>query len=99
MAQGPVAMADTDTAGTVECEVRAGASDAEGCGMDASDDFAVFEEAAVLDLGVDGIVANGPGLAAAGGGVATRVRMPSPQANVPRMAQRSTAAAGRPRGR
>ena len=37
MAQAP--MADTDTAGTVECEVRAGASDAEGCGMDASDDF------------------------------------------------------------
>ena len=42
---------DTDTAGTVECEVRAGASDTEGFGMDASEDFGVFEEAAVLDLG------------------------------------------------
>ena len=41
VAQGP--MADTDTAGTVECEVQAGASDAEGCGMDASDDFEVLK--------------------------------------------------------
>ena len=40
VARGP--MVDTDTAGTVECEVQAGASDAEGCGMDASDDFEVF---------------------------------------------------------
>ena len=36
-------MVDTDTAGTVKCEVQAGASDAEGCGMDASDDFEEFE--------------------------------------------------------
>ena len=36
-------MADTDTAGAVECAVQAGASDAEGFGMDASDDFDVFE--------------------------------------------------------
>ena len=50
VAQGP--MADTDTAGTAECEVQAGASDAEGCGMGASDDFGFFEETAVLDLGV-----------------------------------------------
>ena len=35
--------------------------------MDANDDFEVFEDAAVLDLGVDGIVADGPGIAAAGG--------------------------------
>ena len=35
-------MADTDTAGTAECEVRAGASGAEGRGMDASDGFEVF---------------------------------------------------------
>ena len=40
VAQAP--MADTDTAGTSACEVHAGASDAEGRGMDASDDFAVF---------------------------------------------------------
>ena len=40
VAQAP--MADTDTAGTAACEVHAGASDAEGRGMDASDDFAVF---------------------------------------------------------
>ena len=44
VAQAP--MADTDTAGTVECEVQAGASDAEGCGMDASDGFGVFERTA-----------------------------------------------------
>ena len=31
-------MADTDTAGILGCEVRAGTSDAEGCGMDASVD-------------------------------------------------------------
>ena len=76
MAQGP--MADTDTAGTVECEVQAGASDAEGCGMDASDDFEVFAEAAVLDLGVEGIVADGPGDWQRQGGVTTqaRARMP-----------------------
>ena len=67
-------MADTDTAGTVECEVQAGASDAEGCGMDASADSEVFEEAAVLDLGVGGIVADGPGLAAAGGSDNTGAR-------------------------
>ena len=41
VAQAP--MADTDTAGTVECEVHAGASDAEGRGMDVSDNFAIFE--------------------------------------------------------
>ena len=40
VAQAP--MADTDTAGAVGCEVRAGASDAEGCGIDASVDFEVF---------------------------------------------------------
>ena len=49
-------MADTDTAGTVECEVQAGASDAEGCGMDASDDFEVFERTAALELGAHGMV-------------------------------------------
>ena len=53
VAQAP--MTDTDTAGTVECEVQAGTSDAEECGMDASDDFEVFEETAVLDLRVDGM--------------------------------------------
>ena len=36
VAQGP--MADTDTAGAVECEVHAGDSGAEARGMDASDD-------------------------------------------------------------
>ena len=60
-------MADTATAGTFEGEVQAGARDAEGWGMDTSNDFEVFDEAAVLGLGVDGIVADGPGLAAAGG--------------------------------
>ena len=30
-------MADTDTAGTVECAVQTGAGDAGGCGMDAGD--------------------------------------------------------------
>ena len=42
--------------------------------MDASDDFEVFAEAAVLDLGVEGIVADGPGLAAAGGSDDTGAR-------------------------
>ena len=64
VAQAP--MADTHTAGTVEHEVQAGTSDAEGCGMATSEDFEIFEETAVLDLGVDGLVADGPGLAAAG---------------------------------
>ena len=41
-------IADTDTEGTVECEVQAGASDAEGCSMDASGGFVFFDEAAVL---------------------------------------------------
>ena len=65
--QWPI-MADTHAAGTVECEVQAGTSDDEGCGMDSSDDFEVFEETAVLGLGVGGVVADGPGLATAGGG-------------------------------
>ena len=38
VARGPQTV-DTDTAGTAECAVQAGASDAEGCGMDASGDF------------------------------------------------------------
>ena len=42
--------------------------------MDASVDSEVFEEAAVLDLGVGGIVADGPGLAAAGGSDNTGAR-------------------------
>ena len=49
VAQAP--MADTDTAGTVECEVRAGARDAEGCGMDASDGFEVYERTAASGAG------------------------------------------------
>ena len=53
VAQGP--MVDTDTAGTFECEVQAGASDAEGCGMDASDDFEVFERTAASELSADGM--------------------------------------------
>ena len=36
---------DTNMAGTVECAVHAGASDAEECGLDARDDFEVFERA------------------------------------------------------
>ena len=48
-------MADTHTAGTAECEVQADTSDAEGCGMDASDAFEVFERAAALELNADGM--------------------------------------------
>ena len=40
VAQAPIA--DAGTAGTVGCEVRAGASDAEGGGMDAGVDVEVF---------------------------------------------------------
>ena len=61
-------MADTGTAGTVECEVQAGASDAEGCGMDASDDFEVCERTAALELDAHRMVTDGPGEAAKGGG-------------------------------
>ena len=61
-------MADADTAGTAACEVHAGASDAEGRGMDASDDFAVFERTASSELGAHGMVTDGPGEAATGGG-------------------------------
>ena len=62
-------MADTDTAGTTAwCEVHASASDAEGRGMDASDDFAVFERTAASELGAHGMVTDGPGEAATGGG-------------------------------
>ena len=52
-------MADTDTTGTVECEVQAGASDAEGCGMDAGNDVEVFERAAALELGAHCMVTDG----------------------------------------
>ena len=49
-----------DTTGTVECEVQAGASDTEGCGMDASsDDFEVFKRTAALALGAHGMVTDG----------------------------------------
>ena len=51
---GQAPMADIDTAGAVECEVQAGASDAEGCGMGASDDFEVFERTAALENTEDG---------------------------------------------
>ena len=61
-------MADTDTAGTVECEVQADASDAEGCGMDASDNFEVLEKTGALGLGAHDVVTDGPGEAATGGG-------------------------------
>ena len=62
-------MADTDMTGTVAYEVRgAGASDAEGCGMDASNDFEVFERTAASGLGAHGMVTGGPGEAAKGGG-------------------------------
>ena len=61
-------MADTDTAGTVECEVQAGASDAEGCGMDASNDFEVSKRTAASGLGAHGMATGGPGEAAKGGG-------------------------------
>jgi hypothetical protein len=61
-------MADTDTAGTVECEAQAGASDAAGCGIDASDDFEVFERAAALELDARDMATDGPGEAATGGG-------------------------------
>ena len=67
-------MAGTHTAGTVECEVQAGTGDDEGCGMDSSDDFEFFQETAVLDLGAGSIVADGPGLAAAGGNDNTGTR-------------------------
>ena len=51
VARAPVEVEDTDcttqqtrhTTGTVECSVQAGASDAEGFGMDASGDLEVFE--------------------------------------------------------
>ena len=61
-------MAGTDTAGTVECEARAGDSDAAGCGIDASDDFEVFERTAALELDTHDMAINGPGEAATGGG-------------------------------
>ena len=43
-------------AGTVECEVQAGASDAEGCDMDASGNFEVLEKTAALELGAHNMV-------------------------------------------
>ena len=57
VARGP--MVDTCTAGTVECEVQAGAGDAEGCGMDASDYFEVFERAATSELSAHGMEGSG----------------------------------------
>ena len=44
-------MADTDAAGALDCEVRAGARDAERRGMDASDSFGVYERTAASGLG------------------------------------------------
>ena len=61
-------MADTHTAETAECEVQAGASDTEGCGMDAGDDFVVFENTVALALGAHGMVNGGPGEVTTGGG-------------------------------
>ena len=64
-------MADTDTTWTSEeCEVQAGASDAEGRGMDASGDFFFdfFERTAASDLGAHGMVTDGPGEAETKGG-------------------------------
>ena len=49
MAHAPIA--DTDTAGTVQCEVRAGAGDTGGCGMDASDGFEIDARTAASELG------------------------------------------------
>ena len=65
VAQAP--MADTGTAGTVEYEVQAGASDTTGCGMEASDGFDFFESTAALELGAHGMVTGSPGEAATGG--------------------------------
>ena len=64
----PTPMTDTGTAGTSECEVRADACGAEGRGMDASEGFVVFRRAAASDLGAHGMVTDGPGEAATGGG-------------------------------
>ena len=61
-------MAGTDTTGTGEYEVQAGASDAAGCGMDASGDFDVFERMVASELGAHGMVTDGPGEAATSGG-------------------------------
>ena len=59
VAQAP--MADTDTEGTVECEVHAGGtSGAEGRGMDASDGFEVFATRSEPVPGAVGWSATGP---------------------------------------
>ena len=80
MAQAP--MADTDTAGTVECEVHAGASDAEGRGMDASDNFAIFERTIASEPGARGMVVDGTGEAATGGGGSAGARTAATRACV-----------------
>ena len=64
--RGP--MVDTNTAGAVECEVQAGASDAEGCGIDASDDFEVFERTAASELCAHGMEGSGAARELRGGG-------------------------------
>ena len=64
VAQAPIA--DAGTAGTVGCEVRAGASDAEGCGMDASGVFEVVERTAALELSPDDMTGVDAGVSTAG---------------------------------
>ena len=91
VAQAPIP--DIDTKGTVECEVHAGASDAEGRGMDASDDFEVFATRSEPVPGAAGMVGDGPGMAATGGSDSTGARVPPPHAHMTsRMTQRSKAA-------
>ena len=75
-------MGGTDTAGIVECEAQAGASDAEGCGMDASGDFEVLERTAASILGAHGMVGDEPGEAATGGGGSTGARAAATRACV-----------------
>ena len=86
-------MADTDTAGAVEFEAQAGASGAEGFGMDASDDATVFESTAALWSWV--LMAWSPAapVRRQQGEVATRARTMVTHARVSRVMQRSVAAA------
>ena len=77
----PTPVMDTGTAGAAEGEVRADACGAEGRGMSASEELAVFGRAAASEKGADDMDGGDSGIRAAGGDRSTGARAATTRAH------------------